>query len=207
MITLETVAGVEARIFTLQDRPPFMVAQNLADIYATSPMRINEAVKRNPSRFPEDFCFLLTDAETEHLKSQNAISSMANRALQRGFTHAGAYALSAVLKTPVAAEVSVIIHRAFAALEARALKEAQLLLEKIRAEAISRKPSRYVAKAGADQGFTFGQIKAMAPDSMSVPRLARTLRELKMLGLIERLPDGTPDETQIQLFPDLHHVA
>lgn len=158
-------------------------------------MRINEAVKRNPARFPEDFCFLLTEAETAHLKSQNAISSMANRALQRGFTHAGAYALSAVLKTPVAV----------AALEARALKEAQLLLFKIQTEAMMRKPSRMLAQSGTEQGLTFGQIHAMT--SASAPKLARTLRELKMLGLIERLPDGTPDEHQIQLFPDLNDAG
>ncbi len=208
MITLETVAGVEARIFTLQHRPPFMVASDLAEIYGTTPKALNQAVKRNPDRFPDDFMFSLTEGEIGVLRSQNvtanAISSKA-RYQPLVFTHAGAYGLSAVLKTPVAAQVSVIIHRAFAAMEARALQEAQMLLEKIGAEAISRKPSRYLAKAGSDQGYSFAQIKALGPDSLSAPKLARTLRELKMLGMIAHLPDGTPDEAQIQLFPDLHH--
>jgi hypothetical protein len=206
MITLETVAGVEARIFTLQDRPPFMVGTDLAEVYGSSPKALNQAVKRNPERFPDDFMFSLTESEIAVLRSQNvtasAISSK-SRYQPLVFTHAGAYALSAVLKTPVAAEVSVIIHRAFAAMEARALKEAQLLLFKIQTEAMMRKPSRIAAVNGVTEGLSFGQILAMT--SASGPKLARNLRELKMLGLIERLPEGTPDEQQIELFPVTQH--
>lgn len=206
MITLETVAGVEARIFTLQDRPPFMVAGDLAEIYGSEPRYINRAVARNPERFPEDFMFVLTEAEIETLRFQNGtanpVSTKARYAPQV-FTHAGALMLSAVLKTPVAAEVSVIIHRAFAAMEARAIKDAQLLLLKIQNEAMVRKPSRIAAKALTDEGLSFSQIHAMT--TASAPKLARTLRELKMLGLIERLPEGTPDEQQIELFPVTYH--
>jgi hypothetical protein len=205
MITLETVAGVEARIFTLPDRPPFMVAQDLAEMYETNARNINRAVNRNPDWFPEDFMFLLTDAETALFWEkwcQVGTTSQGSRkdVGMRGFTHAGANHLSAVLRTPVAAQVSVTVHRAFAAFEARAMKETQMLLAQIRSEAIARKPSRYVAKRGVEQGYSFGQIKAMCSNSMTAPRLSRILREIKLLGLIEHLPRGMPE--QFSLFPE-----
>ncbi|MGR3823031.1 MAG: ORF6N domain-containing protein [Salipiger marinus] len=124
--TLETVSGIRVRIFTLPDRPPFMIAADLAEIYATRVCAITQAIRRNPERFPEDFIFTFTEAEMDLLKAQNVFSMKANRALQRGFTHAAAYGLSAVFKTPVAARVSVAVHRAFAAVDQRAIREVLL---------------------------------------------------------------------------------
>lgn len=107
--TLFDIAGIQARIFTLPGRPPFMTAGDLAEVYQTEAFRLNRAVDRNPKRFPEDFCFRLTEAETEHLKSQNGISTKANRAFPTAFTQAGAYALSGVLTSDVAIEVGIAI--------------------------------------------------------------------------------------------------
>jgi hypothetical protein len=111
-----TIAAVRSQIITLPNRPPFMLGASLAEFYETRTDRITEAVKRNPDRFPEDFAFRLTRGEAEVLKTQNALSKDTNH-LPLVFTRAGAHALSGVLKTKVAAERSVTIYRAFAAME------------------------------------------------------------------------------------------
>lgn len=190
MTTLFDVSGIRARIFTLPDRPPFLIAADLAEVYGTTVSALNQAVSRNPDRFPEDFMFSLSEAEMEHLKSQNVISTKANRALPVGFTHAGAYALSAVLKTPTAAQVSVIVHRAFAAMETAALAEAKFFLVKLRHEETSKKRVRQQVMAGMAAGHGFEGIRRMG--NYSGPVLALAIRECLALGLIDRLPKGMP---------------
>lgn len=190
MTTLFDVSGIRARIFTLHDRPPFMIAADLAEVYATSVSALNQAVGRNPERFPEDFMFTLSEAEMEQLKSQNVISTKANRALPVGFAHAGAYALSAVLKTPTAAQVSVIVHRAFAAMEKAALDEAQFLLLKLQNEETSRKRIRMQVRAGMAACLTFEGIRRLG--NYSGPALALAIRECLGMGLIDHLPKGMP---------------
>ena len=187
--TLFDIAGIQARIFTLPGRPPFMTATDLAEVYQTEPFRLNRAVERNPKRFPERFCFRLTDAETGQLKSQNGISIMANRAFPLGFTHAGAYGLSFVLTSDVAIEMGHVLTDAFAAQEARALADAQAMLVKFQYEAAQRR-IRMMAKDGARAGMTFEGIRRLG--NYSGPKVADALRECLALGLIDHLPKGMP---------------
>lgn len=193
MTTLETVSGIRTRIFTLPNRPPFMLAADLADVYGTEPKYLTRAVRRNPERFPEDFMFSLTEAETLDLRFQNGTAKTISTKVRfdpLAFTHAGAYALSAVLKTPIAAEVSVIVHRAFAAMERQALADAERMLAKLQGEITAKKPIRFWVQHAAAQGWTFAQIWRQT--NYSRPKLAEAVRESVALGLIaEELP-GTP---------------
>ena len=78
--------------------------------------RINEAVKRNPDRFPPDLMFEMTKSEAEYQRSQNATfkESLKNRKyLPKVFTEQGAYMLATVLKSNVATEVTLTIMRTF----------------------------------------------------------------------------------------------
>lgn len=192
MTTLATVSGIQARIFTLPNRSPFMIAADLAEVYGTSAKALNQAVSRNPERFPEDFAFYLTEAEEDQMWSQIVTTSLKKRDdfRLRAYTHAGAYALSAVLKTPIAAIVSVTIHRAFAAMEAAALADANAMLVKLRIEAMKRSPIRVQAIEGARQGMDFETIWRQGNPSRW--KVAGALREVHALGLIERLPSGMP---------------
>lgn len=200
MTTLFDTAGIRARIFTLPNRPPFMIAADLAEVYGTRIDALTQAVRRNPDRFPDDFLFTLTEAEMEHLKTQNVLSTKANRALPVGYTHAGALMLSAVLKTPTAAQVSVIVHRAFAAMEKAALDEVRFLLVKLRTEETRRRPIRMQVVAGMMAGMNFERIWKMG--TASRPKLAMAALECFALGLIDKMPEGTP-----QAMPDLFGEA
>ena len=62
-------AKVESRIFTLQNQQ-VMIDRDLAELYGVETRIINQAVKRNAERFPEEFCFQLNDQELETWKSQ-----------------------------------------------------------------------------------------------------------------------------------------
>lgn len=89
---------------------------DLADIYGVETYRFNEAVKRNRSRFPDDFMFQLTREEFAGLTSQNAISK-AGRGGRRtppyAFTEHGAVMAANILRSERAVQMSVFVVRAF----------------------------------------------------------------------------------------------
>jgi hypothetical protein len=75
---------------------------------------LNQAVKRNIERFPEDFAFQLSNSEFEHLKSQIVTSSWGGRRKPPwAFTEHGVAMLSSVLRSRTAARVNIEIMRAF----------------------------------------------------------------------------------------------
>lgn len=78
-----------------------MLALDLPEIYGVETRALNQAVKRNPARFPSRFMFQLTAEEAANLKSQSVISSWggARRALPFAFTEHGAVMLAAVLNS------------------------------------------------------------------------------------------------------------
>ncbi len=92
-----------------------LLSQHLAELYGVSVSALNQAVKRNLERFPDDFMFQLTEGEFENLKSQIVTSSWGGlrRALPYAFTEQGVAMLSSVLRSPRAVEVNIAIMRTF----------------------------------------------------------------------------------------------
>ena len=91
-----------------------MLDRDLAELYGVETRRLNEQVKRNIERFPEDFMFQLTPNEFDNLKSQFATSSWGGvRKLPYAFTEQGVAMLSGVLKSSTAVEANIRIMRAF----------------------------------------------------------------------------------------------
>jgi len=92
-----------------------MLDADLAELYDVSTKRLNEQVKRNRDRFPEDFMFALTEEEAGTLRSQFATSSSwgGRRYLPLAFTQEGVAMLSSVLRSRRAVQVNIAIMRAF----------------------------------------------------------------------------------------------
>lgn len=92
-----------------------MLDADLARLYDVETRVINQAVKRNLRRFPEDFMFKLTNDEYINLRSQNVISSLygGRRHTPFVFTENGVAMLSSVLKSETAIEVNIAIMRTF----------------------------------------------------------------------------------------------
>lgn len=93
-----------------------MLDFDLANLYGVETRVLNQAVRRNIERFPEDFMFQLTDEELKNWKSQIVISNsikMGLRKLPYAFTEQGVAMLSGVLRSPIAIEVNIRIMRTF----------------------------------------------------------------------------------------------
>ena len=91
-----------------------MLDNDLAELFGVVTGRLNEQVKRNPDRFPEDFMFRLTESEFENLKSQNATSRWGGRRkLPYAFTEHGVLMLSSVLNSDLAIKVNIQIMRVY----------------------------------------------------------------------------------------------
>jgi hypothetical protein len=92
-----------------------MLDRDLAVLYGVKAIRLREQVKRNSSRFPEDFMFQLMEKEVDLLVSQNAIPSRRHLggALPYVFTEQGVAGISGVLTSDRAIEVNIAIMRAF----------------------------------------------------------------------------------------------
>jgi len=96
---------------------------DLASLYGVTVKRLNEQVKRNHKRFPEDFCFQLTLAEAERSRSQFATLKRGYniKYLPYAFTEHGAIMAANVLRSERAEEMSVAVVRAFVRLRRMAL--------------------------------------------------------------------------------------
>ena len=116
-----------------------MIDSDLAMLYNVETKRLNESVKRNAKRFPESFCFQLTEDEYADLRSQIATSNTGTenaslkggrRYLPNAFTEQGIAMLSAVLRSDEAIQVSVNIMNTFVKMR-RFLSENALIFDKL----------------------------------------------------------------------------
>lgn len=107
-------ARIERRIFYLRG-VKVILSSDLAELYGVAVKALNQAVRRNLTRFPEDFMFQLNSEEFSDLKSQIVTSNWGGmrRALPYAFTEQGIAMLSGVLKSPRAIRVNIEIMRAF----------------------------------------------------------------------------------------------
>ncbi|HEX5150518.1 MAG TPA: ORF6N domain-containing protein [Parafilimonas sp.] len=101
---------------------------DLAAMYETETRTLKQAVKRNITRFPEDFMFQLTKKEIENLVSQNVIPSKQKLggALPFAFTEQGVAMLSSILNSERAIQVNIIIIRTFVLVRQYALNYKEL---------------------------------------------------------------------------------
>lgn len=116
-----------------------MIDSDLAEVYGVTTAALNQAVKRNEQRFPDDFRFQLTRDEFDNLKSQSVTSSSAHggrRKLPWAFTEHGAIMAATVLNSPQAVEMSVFVVRAFIRLREFARGHAEIMK---RLQALERK--------------------------------------------------------------------
>lgn len=92
-----------------------MLDSDLAKIYGYETKRLNEQVKRNITKFPDDFMFELTNDEVQDLWSQNATANInvMSRSMPKVFTEQGIYMLMTILKGELAERQSIALVRVF----------------------------------------------------------------------------------------------
>lgn len=122
------VPRVESLILTVR-RGKVIFDSHLAKIYGVSTARLNQQVRRNLDRFPQDFVFQLTKDEFDGLMLQNATSKIGRggrRTLPFVFTEHGAIMAANVLKSKQAVRMSVFVVRAFVRLREVAVAHHEL---------------------------------------------------------------------------------
>jgi hypothetical protein len=157
-----------------------LLDEDLAELYGVETKVLNQAVRRNAERFPEDFMFQLTPEELENLRSQIVTSrcydpSEKSHALPWGgrrtppyaFTEQGVAMLSSVLRSPRAVQVNIEIMRAFVRLRqflasheelARKVAEMDQQLQMVTAVVWTLfAPDEAEAEAGPDRRIRFRQ--------------------------------------------------
>jgi hypothetical protein len=135
-----------------------MLDRDLSQLYGVETRRINEQVKRNIERFPDDFMFQLNKEEFEDWKSHFATSNsiiMGARKLPYAFTEQGIAMLSSVLKSQTAVDVNIRIMRAFVSMRRFIATNAQLFqrLETIEYHQLEMKQHQEVTDKRIDEVF------------------------------------------------------
>ena len=122
MLALEiTAEQIKSRIYTIRG-VQVMLDYDLAQLFQVETRILNQAVKRNIERFPERFCFQLTEKELTESKSQLVILNKGQgrgsnvKYLPHVFTEEGVAMLSAVLRSSIAVSVSIRVMDAFVAM-------------------------------------------------------------------------------------------
>lgn len=146
---MSELKSIEPLILTLRGKKVILDV-DLAAAYGVETKRLNEQVKRNIDRFPEDFMFQMTREESNNLKSQTVISSSKGvddqqdngnrsqfatgsqkhrdpRTLPRVFTEHVAIMAASVLNSPKAVEMSVFVVRAFVKMREQLAANAEIL--------------------------------------------------------------------------------
>ena len=115
MNTSLTVEDLKGRIFRIRGQQ-MMLDSDLASLYGVTTAQLNQQIKRNVSRFPQDFMFRLTDTEWKFLISQIVISNSGRGGRRHApyvFTEQGIAMLSSVLDSERGIQVNIAIMRAF----------------------------------------------------------------------------------------------
>lgn len=131
-------AKVENKITTI--RKQIVIADaDVAELYGVETRRVNEAVRNNPDKFPEDYMFELTKSELRTLRSKISTTKVSNksRSATKVFTEKGLYMLTTILKSEKATEATFAIIETFA--KVRELKRELVELHKETDKAVQEK--------------------------------------------------------------------
>ena len=113
--TLVPYERIQKQILLIRDQK-VILDDDLADIYGVTTRQLNQQVRRNIDRFPQDFAFILTSDEVIELRLQFATAKTERskrRTLPMAFTEHGAIMAAAVLNSPIAVAASIQVVRAF----------------------------------------------------------------------------------------------
>ncbi len=164
--------GIAQRILVLRGQRVLLDA-NLAALYGVTARRLNEQVRRNRARFPEDFAFYLNINEIRILKSQFATSSWGGkRKPPLVFNEHGAIMAATVLNSPRAVEMSIYVVRAFVKLR-EVLASNTELARKL--EALEKSVATLDARTRKQFEDVYTAIRAlMAPPAVKARRIGFT---------------------------------
>ena len=167
-LDIQTIAEAQIveKIYIIRGQK-VMLDRDLAEMYGVEVKRLNEAVRRNMSRFPDDFMFQLTEDEANRSRSQIATLNKGRgsnvKYLPYAFTEQGVAMLSSVLKSETAIQVNIQIIRIFTQMKQMLMdnKDLWLKVEKIEHD---------LSKKDEDLKVIFKALKGLLAPPPELPR-------------------------------------
>jgi len=185
---------IQSKIYEIRDCK-VMIDRDLAEMYGVETRVLNQAIKRNIERFPDDFMFQLTGIEWENMSSQIVMTSGYKRpksSLPLVFTEHGVTMLSSVLRSTIAINISIQIVRAFVGIRQLVLNSPNNKVEELKNE--MRELKQYLDEVFTDQNDLNEDTR------MQLEIISQSMAELQTIRKIEtpRRPIGyiVPDESK-----------
>ena len=157
---MKELHNIETKILTIRDLP-VMLDRDLAELYGVETKALNQAVKRNIERFPDEFRFQMNVVEYENWRSQNVTSKSDKMGLRRPpylFTEQGVAMLATILKSDRAIKASIEIMKAFVAMRRYIASNIHIFQE---IDAIRK--HQYLADQRIDELFSKMEQTALPP--------------------------------------------
>lgn len=141
-----------------------MLDRDLAELYNVETKILNQAVKRNKNRFPEDFMFQLNTKEFENWKSQIVTSNSEKMGLRKRpfvFTEQGVAMLSGVLSSKIAIRVNIQIIRVFTKMREMIVNHKEIFLKLEQIEKTLLQQDKKIAKGESEIQIIFKALKQL----------------------------------------------
>ncbi len=125
-----------------------LLDRSVAEIYGVETKRINEAVKNNPDKFPQDYMFELNELEFEDLRSKISSAKFAKtRVSPKAFTEKGLYMIATILRSKQAVDATFAIIETFSKIRelSRSIKELSLAKDKAQQKSLMQKSGELIA--------------------------------------------------------------
>ncbi len=126
-----------------------LLDSDAAQIYGVETKRINEAVKNNPDKFPQDYMFGLSEAEFSDLRSKISTAKFAKtRVAPNAFTEKGLYMLATILRSKQATESTFAIIETFSKIRelSRSVKELSDIQDKAQQKSLMQRSGELIAE-------------------------------------------------------------
>src|SRR3990170_2035756 len=126
-----------------------LLDSDVAELYGVETKRINEAVKNNPDKFPQDYMFELSGVEFADLRSKISTTKFAKtRVLPGAFTEKGLYMLATILRSKQAVEATFAIIETFSKIRelSRSIKELSVIQDKAQQKSLMQKSGELIAE-------------------------------------------------------------
>lgn len=171
---------VRDSIITLRGQQVILDA-DVARLYGVETKRVNEAVKNNPDKFPEEFIFLLSNQEVANLKSKISTASWGGRRnVPTAFTESGLYMLATILKSPRATQTTLAIIRAFVQLRelARTMQEVAKTDDEQQKKSLLRRSGELIGDVIGSQ-FDTTAVETEIELNLAVVKIKHTVKRSK----------------------------
>jgi hypothetical protein len=125
-----------------------LLDSDVAELYKVETKRVNEAVKNNPDKFPNDYMFEISEGEFADLRSKFSTTKFAKtRVLPKAFTEKGLYMIATILKSKQAIEATFAIIETFSKIRqlSRSIQELSIVKDKADQKALMQRSGELIA--------------------------------------------------------------